>query len=175
MWIQTISGRQFNLSNIEPEAICLEDIAHSLSNICRFNGHTKSFYSVAEHCVVMSHLVPADAQAGALMHDAGEAYIGDISTPLKNLAPALGDIENRILEAVLQKYGIEYARHRGLLKEADLRMLETERLQLMANPKIENWECTRHIEAFDVGLPSWTPYQAKTEFLNRAYALCITD
>jgi len=175
MWIQTISGKQFNFSNIEPEAICLEDIAHSLSNICRFNGHTKSFYSVAEHCVVMSYLVPAEAQAGALMHDAGEAYIGDISTPLKNLAPALCDIENRILVTVLQKYSIDYAAHRGLLKEADLRMLETERLQLMANYLIENWECTRGVEAFDVGLPCWSQSEAKAQFLQRAELLNIID
>lgn len=173
MWIQTYSGKKFDFLNPTEASFDLQDIAHSLSCLCRFNGHTQRFYSVAEHCVVMSGLVSPEAAQGALMHDAAEAYIGDISTPLKNQAPKLCDLETDILTAICARFNINYATTRGEIKHADLRMLETERLQLMKTQSIENWECTRGIEPYNVGLPCWSPYEACSLFLQRAEMLGI--
>lgn len=83
-YITTISGRKFWPLDPRAEDIVIEDIAHALSMICRFNGHVKSFYSVAQHCLIVSHHVPAEAALYGLLHDAAEAYLGDMSGPLKH-------------------------------------------------------------------------------------------
>jgi hypothetical protein len=84
--ITTYSGKRFSLDEANPENIEIVDIAHSLSMICRFNGHTQEFYSVAEHCVHMARrLTDRKTALYALLHDAGEAYYGDVTTPLKRI------------------------------------------------------------------------------------------
>lgn len=89
-WIQTVSGRKFHVFDPRPEDVDLEDIAHALSNLCRFSGHTSSFYSVAEHAVHVAetvYLITRDAglALAALHHDDGEAYTGDFPSPWKKL------------------------------------------------------------------------------------------
>lgn len=87
--IRTFTDKKFYFLDIRPEHICIEDIAHSLSNICRYGGHCKQFYSVAEHsiacCDRMGNGEDASVRLWALLHDAAEAYIGDICKPLKTL------------------------------------------------------------------------------------------
>ena len=83
--ILTYTGKMFSPLNPRCEDICIEDIAHSLSNLCRFTGHTRHFYSVAQHCVRVSRLVPPEHALWGLLHDATEAYINDIALPLKML------------------------------------------------------------------------------------------
>src|SRR5579885_2784587 len=84
-WIQTYCGVAFYPLDPRPEEILIEDIAHALSMLCRFTGHVKRFYSVAQHCVYVSHRCdPKDALWG-LLHDAAEAYLNDISRPVKSL------------------------------------------------------------------------------------------
>ena len=78
----TASGLGFDPEDPKPEAIVIEDIAHALSNICRFGGHTGSFYSVAQHSVLVSLHTNAKFARAGLMHDASEAYIGDIIRPV---------------------------------------------------------------------------------------------
>src|SRR5579872_2947230 len=82
-WIQTASGLEFPLFEPRLDAINIEDIAHGLSMICRFTGQCARFYSVAEHSVHVSHLVPREDAAWGLLHDAAEAYLGDVASPLK--------------------------------------------------------------------------------------------
>lgn len=94
---------------LRPEDIMITDIAHALSLLCRFGGHCSTFYSVAEHSVHVSRVVPpADALWG-LLHDASEAYIVDLPAPLKRL-PELGrayrEIEGRIQWAVCRRFGL---------------------------------------------------------------------
>ena len=85
----TQSGRMFHFENPHPASIVIEDIAHSLSQICRFTGHTRGHYSVAEHCIRVSWM--AEKKYGrqfareGLLHDAAEAYVNDLNGPLKRL------------------------------------------------------------------------------------------
>ena len=115
-WIETWSGKNFDYVDFNPEAICIEDIAHSLSQKCRFNGHTNNFYSVAQHCLnVMWNLrkkgYSHEVQLLGLLHDAAEAYISDLPSPLKAMSfvhyATLGtneysDFENIILHDILK-------------------------------------------------------------------------
>lgn len=82
-WILTYTGRKFWPLEPKAEDVCIEDIAHALSNICRYGGHSKHFYSVAQHSWLVSYLVHEDNALWGLMHDAAEAYIGDMVSPLK--------------------------------------------------------------------------------------------
>jgi uncharacterized protein len=82
-WFITATGRRLFVFDPDPEQICIEDIAHALSNICRFGGHTREFVSVAQHSVFVSELVPKKHARAGLLHDATEAYLGDVIRPLK--------------------------------------------------------------------------------------------
>src|SRR6267378_1608096 len=87
-WIVTYSGLQFYHLAPTPEMVCIEDIAHALSQTCRWTGHTKFHYSVAQHSIYCSFLVPAEHALAALLHDASEAYLGDMNRPLKHYTDA---------------------------------------------------------------------------------------
>jgi hypothetical protein len=154
-WIQTFTGRAFDLFDPQPDQICLEDIAHSLSQICRFTGHCGRFYSVAEHCWEMSDLIESDDPAvklAALMHDAHEAYLGDISSPMGFhvllVPPGCVQVETTIRLSAL-KTKIQAAIHAALripldhidhplIKAADLKMLASEKRDLM-RPEPRPW------------------------------------
>ncbi|NEN87986.1 MAG: phosphohydrolase [Okeania sp. SIO3H1] len=108
--MDTYTGKLVDLQDIKPDDIDIIDIAHSLARQCRFGGHCEAFYSVAQHSVILSIEV-AKAKKGdaffALMHDATEAYVGDIIHPLKVMLPGFKEIEERVWEAVKEKFHIE--------------------------------------------------------------------
>lgn len=114
--IQTASGRMVDVTNVLREDISLGDIATALANTCRFNGHVKSFYSVVQHSVLASLLVEAPVgssdrdvlmlQRAALLHDAHEAYTGDIPRPLQHLAMHLDDCKYGISGTILEAFGL---------------------------------------------------------------------
>lgn len=149
-WIQTYTGKAFDLENPRVEDICIEDIAHALSNLCRYTGHCKQFYSVAQHSVLCSLEAPDELKLAALMHDAAEAYVGDVSSPLKRL-PGMGSyraLELCILQKIWEKFEIqEFEPGEPLdprILEIDLRMLSTEVWEkngLMVTPP-RSWELT---------------------------------
>lgn len=91
-----------------PESIRIEDIAHALSNQCRWTGHTSKFYSVAEHCIGVARLVPDELALSALLHDASEAFLSDLARPIKK-APGLGEVylevEARLEAAISERFG----------------------------------------------------------------------
>lgn len=124
-WILTYSGKRFSFLDIDPEAIDIGDIATALSNICRFTGHLDQHYSVAQHCVLVSHLVEPHLAFEGLMHDASEAYCGDVSSPLKARLPDYREIEGRVDRAIRAKYGLPLVETPDV-KVADLRMLASE-------------------------------------------------
>jgi len=136
-WIQTFTGKQFFLETAE--TIDIEDIAHSLSMTCRFNGHCTRFYSVAEHSIRVSDMLSADLALWGLIHDAAEAYIGDIPSPIKrNLmyyAPneystSIKTVEARIMRKISEKFGLRWPMPKEVT-HADLVMLATEKRDLM--------------------------------------------
>jgi hypothetical protein len=103
----SFTGRKIDLIEPTPEMICIDDIAHALSNICRFGGHTRQFYSVAQHSVLVCAVVPDHLKQVALLHDAAEAYTGDIIKPLKVMIESVIEpIESRFALAIFQKYRI---------------------------------------------------------------------
>lgn len=121
-YIQTLSGKHFNYLDIQQDDIVIEDIATALSHICRFAGHLPEFYSVGQHSVLTSHLVPQEFALEALLHDAAEAYLQDIPSPLKRLLPDYQVIEARVDAAIRQKFGLPTEQH-PTVKYADLVML----------------------------------------------------
>lgn len=126
--IYTASGKMFNLANPEPSQIDINDIAHSLSMQCRFAGHTPRFYSVAEHSLLVSDLLPDELKLWGLLHDATEAYISDISSPVKNLIPEITHLEMIIMEAIAIKFNLPFESFTepAEVKNADLKILENE-------------------------------------------------
>ena len=137
-WIQTVSGRRVDLVNPDPSTINLTDIAHSLSMKCRCNGHSHGFYSVAEHSIWVSRLLTSKLALAGLLHDANEAYLQDIPSPVKWLLPDYHIIEDRVQEAIEKKFGLELtSREHKSVKRADDIMLATEARDFMCNT--EGW------------------------------------
>lgn len=138
-WIQTYTGKQFDLVNPDPTLVDIEDIAHALAMTCRFGGHTEKFYSVAEHSLVVSANVDPEHAFLALLHDAAEAYIGDLVRPFKLLlCPQVNEIESRIMAAILARYEVEPDEVAlEAVKVADDRALATELRDLF--PKTCHW------------------------------------
>jgi hypothetical protein len=131
-WIQTASGVCFYPLDPRPEDIRVQDIAHALSNQCRFSGHTRRFYSVAEHSVAVSELCdPADALWG-LLHDASEAYLVDVPRPVKRLPElaAYRAAEALVMASVCQRFGLPIEMPASV-ERADKAMLWAEANKLM--------------------------------------------
>ena len=164
------SGNYFDLQDPSASRFEVTDIAHALSNICRFTGHTKQFYSVAEHSVLCSYLVPHEDRMVALMHDAAEAFIGDVSSPLKKLLPDYKAIERGVEEHVFSTLGLPYP-FPPSVKEADRIMLRLEQSELMRNE--DRWEGTQDGDGLPAGLylTCRTPAVAMSAFMARFYEL----
>lgn len=160
--IQTSSGRLVNPFSMRIEDISLHDIAHALEGIGRFGGHTSRLYSVAEHSIGVAYMVrrlggtKEDAQAG-LLHDAAEAYLGDIPSPLKYRSEFafLREAEARIQGLVWKKYGLEGA-DRSLVKKADQILLGLEARDLMnAGHNPEHWPALQIIPQHVIDDEMW--------------------
>lgn len=165
--IQVASGHLFYFDDSSLDDIRIEDIAHALSNICRFTGHTKSFYSVAQHSVLVSQHVPDEHKLAALLHDAPEAYINDMSRPIKYMRGLEGyrHVEASVWNRISLKFGVPYYAHE-CIKEADDRMLFTEKRDLL--PPLEwDWHC----EPYADEIVPQTPEEAKRKFLVMYYGL----
>lgn len=158
------SGAYFDFKDPESSEFTIEDIAHGLSHICRFAGQCKKFYSVAEHSVHASNIVPPEFAFEALMHDAPEAFIGDVSKPLKGLLPDYRRIEKEVERAVLGRFNLTPPLS-STIKDADLRMLKAEQAQAMRNSDV--WPVVASFEQADVTLKFWEPVEAKERFLRR--------
>lgn len=139
-WIQTFTGRRFDVLEPTLDSIHLADIAHSLSMQCRFTGHTTAYFSVGEHSIVAAVMAlelgfDAEVQLACLLHDASEAYLTDLSRPVKRHSPvgaAYRPIEAKIQRLINTKYGLEPDAHDDpRVVEIDARMLATEYRQLM--------------------------------------------
>lgn len=140
--IRTASGALVDLMNPQPSDIDFRDIAHALSQICRFTGHTAFFYSVGQHSLQMVDIVSKQAEPYALLHDAKEAFIQDLSTPMKNAldqkieygAQSYRAIDETFDAAIFIAAGLQYPMPPDIaeeIKEADALLLAAEQIKLM--------------------------------------------
>ena len=167
--VQLHSGTTFDYANINSMRFDIEDIAHALSNMCRFNGHTKQFYSVAQHSVLVSDLVPEEHALAALLHDAAEAYCGDMVSPLKQLLPVYQSIHNTIEQSLYESVGVQWPVHQ-CVKDADVKMLATEVRDLMT-PHSRHWAFIKEQEPCEKPIHALPPLGAKELFLDRYFSL----
>lgn len=129
-WFMTSSGRRAHVLAPEDTEIEIEDIAHALSMLCRFGGHCRQFYSVAQHSVLVSECVPARMALQALLHDAPEAYLGDVIRPLKRELARYTEIEETWWSAIAHRFDVPEEQPPEI-KRADLIALVTERRDLL--------------------------------------------
>lgn len=164
-WMQTFTGKQFNLMDIDIDCIDIRDIAHALSLTCRFSGHCKEFYSVAQHSVHVSHLVPPEHALVGLLHDAAEAYLTDIPRPFKSLMPDYKALENYAWSIISQRFKVPY--HLPVeVKQADMIALVTERRDLIVKTE-HQWEGLDGIEPDRRVIKPLMPRWAENQFIDR--------
>lgn len=163
--ILTRSGNYFSFLEPSLSDFTLDDIAHGLSQICRFGGQCVRFYSVAEHSIYVASLVPDELKWAALMHDAAEAFVGDVPKPLKELLPAYKDIERQVEQAIARRFDLPLPMD-PRIKTADIVMLRTEQLQLMNNN--DDWHWTFNVQPARISIECMLPWEAKETFLAKA-------
>lgn len=187
-WMQTATGRKFYPSDPRAEDICIDDIAHALAHVCRFGGHTPAHYSVAQHSVFVSQVVEqlggsAEEVRYGLLHDASEAYLGDVVWPLKRCPEMAGyrALEKRVEAAIEERFGLP-AEMPAIVKHADLVLLATEKRDVMghdqssgreaaaARARLGSWHCdvVQPVKWQILPLPAET---ARRLFLSRWAAL----
>jgi len=165
-WAQIYTGKKFWPLDPKPEEVDIKDISHSLAFQCRFNGHVKTFYSIAQHSVLVSKLVPEDQALAGLFHDASETYTGDIISPLKRfLPPEFKEIERKIEDTIFEHFKITNINH-AEIKKADKIALFTEMRDLMEQPP-DKWEDQDLFEPHPEKLVPLGPEEAKKQFLER--------
>jgi hypothetical protein len=146
-WIMTYTGHKVDPLNPNPDDIVIEDIAHALANICRFNGHVKHFYSVGQHALLCAASFLEEIGASnfdelgsfdnakvlaLLLHDASEAYLCDVPKPIKPHMPGYAELEDRLQHTINVKYGLALDAHTlPCVKHVDKRVLVTEARALM--------------------------------------------
>lgn len=179
----TFSGRDYLPTQMMHADVHIEDVAHALSLICRFGGHTEVHYSVAQHSLLVTRILedqgaPVEAQLAGLLHDAHEAYIGDIPTPIKSVLGATWhDLEADVATAVRRALDVTSAFHdwEDLIKYADRVALATERRDLMHFDADHNipWKILGGVTPFHekIGALGWSPQWWADVFLDRYEAL----
>jgi 5'-deoxynucleotidase YfbR-like HD superfamily hydrolase len=171
-FIQTVSGRRVNPFALAASDIDLDDIAQALANQCRFGGHCRRFYSVAQHSCLVADLVrgqggDATDALWALLHDAGEAYLSDLPHPLKHFSEfgrLYREAEEKLQEAIIQHFRLPADAPAALLS-ADRALLATERRALMADTW--EWPELQGVEPAGVTIEPWPPERAAAEFRRR--------
>jgi 5'-deoxynucleotidase YfbR-like HD superfamily hydrolase len=168
-WIQTYSGRRFCPTNPNPDAIVIQDIAHSLAMQCRFSGHVKKFYSVAQHSVLVSYICDSADALWGLMHDASEAYLVDVPRPLKRSGKfdAYLRFEAEMQRAVCTRFGLP-EKEPPSVKRADTILLATEARDLMS-PLHPDW--TQACDPLPFKIDPLPPDKAKDLFMKRFFEL----
>jgi hypothetical protein len=196
-WMSTYSGKRFDINNPTADMICIEDIIQSLSNKCRFNGHCKEFYSVAQHSMLVCiggkteieklHGWMADKvldescpgmtlkklQLDLLLHDATEPYVSDVVRPLK-YQPWMAEyraFEKKVEKIIREKFGLsDDPKIMGFIKHHDDRALATEARQLMVNEG-KDWDCINGVEPYDYQIPYMDPRDARRLFTTLYHSL----
>jgi hypothetical protein len=166
-WMQTFTGRQFWPIDPRASEVHIEDIAHALSMMCRYNGHCKVFYSVAEHSVLVSRALPDDLAMWGLLHDASEAYIADIVRPAKRFITGYHEAETRIMNAVCERFGLQPTMP-SEVKRVDNAILADESAALLG-PVPADWGLRE--PPLGVDIIGFSPWDAETLFINRYHEI----
>ncbi|WP_025918474.1 hypothetical protein [Herminiimonas sp. CN] len=167
--ILTYTGRYISLTEPAEAEFHITDIAHALSQTCRFGGHTRQFYSVAQHSVLVSQMVPVEYRLQALLHDAAGSYFGDMVQPLKGLSSMrpYRDYERVMRSRLFDAFGVTpSAESTEAIKRADLQMLAAERRDLMA-PDLSPWPILDGIFPRHASISPLMPVSAEALFLKR--------
>ncbi len=170
-WITTYTGRRFWPVDPHTEDIDINDIAHALSNVCRFNGHCRSFYSVAQHSVLVSKYCKKENALIGLLHDASEAYICDLAKPIKESSEMAEYkvIEANIMSVVFDKFNLSEISEDVHI--ADKRLLVSEVRDLISNNDPKNWPLWMNGTSIPQVISPVSPIKAERAFLNRYYEL----
>lgn len=167
--IKTFSGITFSFLDPKPNMVQIDDIAQGLSNVCRFAGQSSEFYSVAQHSVLVSRLVPKPLARWGLLHDAAEAYIGDMARPLKRCLPEYKKIELGIMRVIVYRFDLEWPEPPDV-KSADIYALALEGARFMAGREDEYGiaNCSKKVSGMAVNaLVSMKPTEGKRLFMDR--------
>jgi hypothetical protein len=170
-WMQTVSGRPFWPLSPRPEDFDICDIAHALSMLCRFGGHPKFFYSVAEHSVLVSHVLPPELALCGLMHDATEAYCVDVPRPLKRELPQYQAIESGLWMAIAERFNLPDPMPPEVHAADNAVLLAEKKVLLRESPG--PWDVPG--VAADVEIHGYPPEVAKDLFLSRFAQLLGQD
>lgn len=158
--IRTYMGGTIDPINPDPADVTIEDIAHSLALQCRFTGHVSKFYSVAQHSVLVSTLVPENDKLWGLLHDGTEAYLADIARPIK-LQPGFGEVyraaEDNLMRAIAIRFDLD-EKMPASVKQADTDMLGAEMRDLMKDMDLPT--------TYKPQVMPWKPLDAERYFLH---------
>lgn len=158
--IKTFTGKRFDVTNPDPDQIDIKDIAHALSNQCRYGGHSRKFYSVAEHSIYVAMMCSWNTKLCGLLHDASEAYLVDIPRPIKHSLFLTGyrELETQVQNVINRRFNVIDNIH---IKHFDNEVLRYEIYQLMNNPEDYGFEKPNTKIIF----PCWSPDEAEEKFL----------
>jgi len=167
-WIETFTGRKFWPLDPRPEEIVIEDIAHSLANQCRFAGHVREFYSVAQHSVLVSELVSPPDKLWGLLHDASEAYLVDFPRPVKH-DPKFGGpyrrMEAQLMGAICLRFQLPH-KMPASVRVADDRAVVNEARALM-HSRGDIWSWGHDIQGLEGDIDCLAPHDAERAFLSK--------
>jgi len=161
--METYTGRQFFFADPRPEDFDIEDIAWALAHIPRFTGHTRKPSNVAQHCLFVAKMSPDEVFLEALMHDAAEAYLGDVSRPLKSLLPDYQALEARVEAVLAERFELVYP-WPATVKHWDSVSIPIER-QLLMGPSRHDWSMPVAVEdSARAHFDAWEQYSPKNAF-----------
>lgn len=163
--ILTHTGKRFDLFAPATDLIDPRDIAHSLAHLCRFNGHCREFYSVAQHSCIVADLVPEEHKLTALLHDATEAYVGDMVRPLKEWMPTYQGVELLVWQHICERFDLNLELPASV-RQADMIALATERRDLMPTDSAI-WDCLTGVEPTVERIRPWGAIEARATYFQR--------
>jgi len=173
IYLTTFSGKKIDPTDMQPSDVCIEDIAHALSNQCRYGGHTNRFFSVAEHCLLVVELMESyelslNIKRQGLLHDSTEYVMCDIPTPFKQLVPEYGILENKIYSIIAKHFNLP-SKLDPIVKSFDIQALKKEMSILLPHDNFDG--LTQSYHTMYPKIWGYSPEEAKDRFMEKAVIL----
>lgn len=170
-WLSTYTGKQFYPLDPREEDVDINDIVHSLSQQARFNGHSVKFYSIAQHSTLVSMMCSQENALWGLLHDASEAYLSDIPSPIKKAPEFLfyREAEKKLMDVICEIYGL-CKEEPEEVKIVDKKMLATE-VRDLTMTEGRGWALGS--EPYDFHIQPWSPEYARAKFVSRLHQLTL--